>query len=94
MVSSRGHGEQRPWFRCKRNNREDRVSPNKKKMEVTWNLRKAASTIYTCCMWAGGTFLHCLRLCLYRGTTAVITIDPLARLIFILGSAKGYLTVS
>ncbi len=27
-------------------------------------------------------------------TTAVITIDPLARLIFILGSAKGYLTVS
>jgi len=29
-----------------------------------------------------------------ESTTAVITIDPLARLIFILGSAKGYLTVS
>ncbi len=27
-----------------------------------------------------------------HNTTAVITIDPLARLIFILGSAKGYLT--
>ncbi len=31
---------------------------------------------------------------LILSTTAVITIDPLARLIFILGSAKGYLTVS
>ncbi len=41
--------------------------------------------------------LRCLQLSLttdWRSTTAVITIDPLARLIFILGSAKGYLTVS
>jgi hypothetical protein len=44
MVGGRGHGRQRPWFRCQRNNCEDWVSPHTK-MEVMWNLGKAASTI-------------------------------------------------
>ncbi len=45
MVGGIGHGGLRPWFRCSRNNRKNRVS--QKKMEVTWNLGKAAITIVT-----------------------------------------------